>query len=295
MNAADILTFFSTSSRSENDAANNIRENILKIILHPPKEFMNHVEYGSHWHKVTQAWNETLQKIAQDTQIPSYTVIKSISRGGRKYHYDMDVMYYNGSDCVANRKIEFKNGGTTINDLPQFLSLQAKINLFPETYDTFYYKQYLDSYLACDTGITETKPSLTDYLKRVTSTKYTISPFFSQLKERELIHQSEKNKVVNSSITEYLTRYHTELNITAFSEKIKETQKDKIFVLWEKGQFHLDKMEEQEMTHMSFHAIKNGNVLEVDSGKTRYGLLLRWRNHKGILNPAWQISMKRLL
>lgn len=295
MNVADILTFFSTSSRSENDASNKIRENILKIILHPPKEFMNHIEYGSHWHKVTQAWNETLKKIAKDTHIPPYTVIKSISRGGRKYHYDVDVMYYNGSDCVANRKIEFKNGGTTINDLSQFLSLQAKINLFPETYDTFYYKQYLDSYLACDTGITEKKPSLTDYLKRVTSKNYAISPFFAQLKERELIHQPEKNQVVNTSITDYLTRFHTELNIKAFSEKIKETQKDKIFVLWDKEQFHVDKMEEQEMSHMSFHAIKNGNVLEVDSCKTRYGLLLRWRNHKGILNPAWQISMKRLL
>ena len=44
---------------------------------------------------------------------------------------------------------------------------------------------------------------------------------------------------------------------------------------------------------MTFHGIRNGNVIEVQSGPTLYRLLLRWRNHKGILNPAWQISMKR--
>ena len=37
-----------------------------------------------------------------------------------------------------------------------------------------------------------------------------------------------------------------------------------------------------------------GNVIEVKSGLSIYNLLLRWRNHKGILNPAWQIS-KRII
>jgi hypothetical protein len=79
----------------------------------------------------------------------------------------------------------------------------------------------------------------------------------------------------------------------AFSEKVKATQTDKIYLLWSNGTFHIDKVREQEMTEMMFHSIKNGNILELKSGQTIYGLLLRWRNHKGILNPAWQISMKR--
>lgn len=48
------------------------------------------------------------------------------------------------------------------------------------------------------------------------------------------------------------------------------------------------------MADMIFHCIKNGNILELKTSNNIYRLLLRWRNHKGILNPAWQISMKRL-
>jgi hypothetical protein len=204
-------------------------------------------------------------------------------------------MYYNETTLVANRKIEFKNGGSNIGDLPQFLSLQAKIGLFTETYDKFWYENYLDKYIGCDISITEAKPSLQLYLKNVTSTKYTITPFFAQLKARELFFQKEKNEVVNASITDYLTRYGKELDIKSFSEKVKATQTEKIYLLWCNGKFCSDKLSEAEMSDMTYHSIKNGNVLEVKSGNTIYGLLLRWRNHKGILNPAWQISMKRQL
>jgi hypothetical protein len=141
-------------------------------------------------------------------------------------------------------------------------------------------------------------------LKKVTSTVYAITPFFAQLKSRELFFQKEKNEVVNASIADYLATYGHTINREAFSEKVKATQTDKIYLLWSNGTFHIDKVSEQEMTEMTFHSIKNGNILELKSGRkgsqnesqpfgTIYGLLLRWRNHKGILNPAWQISMKR--
>jgi hypothetical protein len=168
--------------------------------------------------------------------------------------------------------------GSNIGDLPQFLSLQAKIGLFTETYDKFWYENYLDKYIACDSSITEAKPSLQHYLKNVTSTKYTITPFFAQLKTRELFFQKEKNEVVNASITDYLTKYGKELDIKSFSEKVKATQSEKIYLLWCNGKFSSDKLSEAEMSDITYHSIKNGNVLEVKSGNTIYGLLLRWRN-----------------
>jgi hypothetical protein len=130
-------------------------------------------------------------------------------------------------------------------------------------------------------------------LKNVTSTKYTITPFFAQLKIRESFFQKEKNAVVNESITDYLTKHGKDIDIKSFSEKVKTTQTDKIYLLWCNGEFCIDKLSVSEMSDMTYHSIRNGNVLEVKSGNTIYGLLLRWRNHKGILNPAWQISMKR--
>jgi hypothetical protein len=217
-------------------------------------------------------------------------------RGGRGYNYDADISYYNGDVVVGSAMIEFKNGGTNIDGLPQFLSLQAKAALFggAETYDVFYYKNYLDKYLAVDSGLTEAKPNLDLYLNQVTKTAYGVSPWFAQLKARELINQSEKNAVVNASITEYLTCHGPSIDITAFAQKIRATQTGKIYLLWSNGSFYIDKLATDEMTGIVYKGIKNGNVLELQSGGgVIYGLLLRWRNHKGILNPAWQISMKR--
>jgi len=293
MSVSDIETFFSKSTRNDNDSTNKIRENVLKLICDPPKEYLDNEEFGKYWRLVQEEWNDALKKIAEETAIPTYTSTKIKMRGGRGFNYDADVMYYNGSTLVANRKIEFKNGGSCIGDQPQFLSLQAKIGLFAETYDNFWYENYLDKYIACDSSITEPKPSLAVYLKNVTSTKYTITPFFAQLKARELFFQKEKNAVVNASITDYLTKHGKTLDIKSFSEKVKATQTEKIYLLWCDGKFCSDKLSDEEMTNMKYHSIKNGNVLEVKAGNTIYGLLLRWRNHKGILNPAWQISMKR--
>jgi hypothetical protein len=295
MSISDISTFFTTSTRSENDAANKIREKVLEVISNPPKEYLESPEFGTSWRTVHDAWKDALTRLAEATHVPVYTSTEVKIRGGRTFNYDADVMYYNGADLVGNRKIEFKNGGSNIGELPQFLSLQAKIPLFAETYDKFWYENYLDKYLACDTSITQPKPTLDAYLKSVTSTVYSITPFFSQLKGRELFFQKEKNAVVNTSITDYLTRHGHTIDIAAFSEKVRATQMDKTYLLWCKGHFCLDKLSETEMSGMAFHSIKNGNVLELKAGNTIYGLLLRWRNHKGILNPAWQISMKRLV
>lgn len=292
---SDISTFFNISTRNANDATNKIRESILEIISDPPENYFKDEEFGNYWRILYNEWNSILKKIADDTNISTYTHTKNIIKAGRMFNYDMDVIYYNNSTIVANRKIEFKNGGTNISELPQFLSLQTKIELFQETYDKFYYENYLDKYMMCDSGITEEKPSLQDYLKKVTSTNYSITPFFNQLKTRELFFQKEKNEVVNNSIKDYLTTYGMDMNIKMFSEKVRATQIDKIYLLWSNQKFYLDKLSEVEMSDMSFHSIRNGNIIELKSGTTKYGLLLRWRNHKGILNPAWQISMKRNL
>jgi hypothetical protein len=287
---SDITTFFTISSRNKNDATNKIREKILKVICDPPKEYLESEEFGESWRKVYNAWNDILKEVALEKD---YTSTKIKVKGGRNSYYDADVSYYKGDTLITTIKVEFKNGCSKIDNLPQILSLQAKIDLFPETYDTFWYKNYLDRYLACDDSITESKPSFEDYQKHVTKIKYSVTPFFEQLKNKENNHKKEKNTVVNTSITDYITKHGSTINIPLFREKIKATQTDKIYLLWCNGRFHYDKISEPEM-NMSFHSIRNGNILELKAGNTIYSMLLRWRNHKGILNPAWQISMKRI-
>jgi hypothetical protein len=111
-----------------------------------------------------------------------------------------------------------------------------------------------------------------------------------------IVSNSEGNGFIAAmSITDYLTQYGNTINIEYFTEKVRTTQSDKIYILWHNGKFYIDKIHDNEMSGIYFHSIKNGNVIELkSSSNTTYSLLLRWRNHKGILNPAWQISMKRI-
>ena len=39
--------------------------------------------------------------------------------------------------------------------------------------------------------------------------------------------------------------------------------------------------------------VKNQNTIVVNSNKFSYHILLRWKNKKGVLYPAWQISIKK--
>ena len=136
--ASEITTFFKTSTRAGNDAANKIRERVLASLSKPPAILLAHPVYGSQWRQVYEAWVLAMGRIAASSGIPEYDSLDSKSKGGRGAHYDLEVFFKKDGKVLASRKIEFKNGGSGITELPQFLSLQAKAPLFSVTYDAFY-------------------------------------------------------------------------------------------------------------------------------------------------------------
>lgn len=287
VNKSDITTFFATSSRNDNDAANKKRENALASLLTVPADYLADPTHGPQWRAVRDDWIRVLKAFTPDPVTEATTKLM----GGRKYNYDIDLTIKNS----ANRhKLEFKYGGTKITELPQFLSLQAKAPLFPVTFPEFYYEKYIDQYIAADAGlVTVSKPPLAQYLDMVTKVNYDVSPFFALLKEREDVNKAQKDKIVNDGITDYLNLYGSKIDAAAFTEKVKETQRDKVYMLWSDGKFNVDQLETENL-NFEFYQIRNGNLLEVKSGNLVCSMLLRWRNHKGVLNPAWQISLKRI-
>jgi len=287
VNKSDITTFFSTSSRNDNDAANKKRENALASLLTVPADYLADPTHGHQWRTVRDDWVRVLKAFTPDPETEAITKLM----GGRKYNYDIDLAIKNSD---THHKLEFKYGGTKITELPQFLSLQAKVPLFPLTFPEFYYEKYIDQYLAADEGLSvASKPPLAEYLEMVTKVNYDVSPFFAQLKERENVNKAQKDKIVNDGITDYLNLYGRQIDAAAFTEKVKETQRDKVYMLWSDGKFNVDQLETDSL-NFEFYQIRNGNLLEVKSGNLVCSMLLRWRNHKGVLNPAWQISLKRI-
>ena len=292
MNIADIEYFFKKSSREENDAANKIRETVLKNISLIPSSFLEDEIFGFKWTTLSNAWQKALEDVAKRSEIQDYDTIQINHMGGRLFNHDYNAVYLKGTTPVKEAILEFKVGGQTIADSPQFLSLQAKYPFFEFTYDRFWYEQYLDKYIACDPGITEEKPSQDLYMKLVTNVKYEVHPFFQQLKERETVAKSEKAKVVNTSIEEYLSTYGMSMMVSVFEKKVKQSQTEKNYLLWCQNKFCIDGLSLEEMNEMKISRITK-NTIEITSAGTLYKLLLRWRNHKGILNPAWQIRLKR--
>jgi hypothetical protein len=315
----DIATFFHTSTRDQNDASNKVRELVLTLLPSPPTHFLAHETYGAQWTQVSSEWNKIMTKIAPpttdatdatDPTTPNYKT-KVDLKAGRNFNYDADITFLHRETgaTVAKRKVEFKYNATCINELIQILSLKARDKLFPEsvpTYDAFYYANYLDKYIAIDTTGHDPndaelpkppKPPLEEYLKMVTKVDTKGLPFFAQLKEREsLFFKKEKSAIVDESITQYLALFGSHIDVNAFTTELVARETDKHYTLWKNEQFHYDTITKEEMSDIKFHSIKNGNTIVLQSAarpSTTYHLLLRWKNHKGILNPAWQIKMLR--
>jgi hypothetical protein len=312
---SDILTFFESYKKSDNDCANKIREKVIKELDNPPKHYFENATYGEKWTHLHNRYMDALKSLARGIE---YTSIQTKRMAGRQNNYDFDLMYYNDGVLVNTLKIEFKSGCSKISKLPQILTVSTKTcDFMPYSYEKFWYdERYLDRYIACDPEITEEKPSPEEYYKKISSTTTNPTPFFGQLykcdykKCDELCCKyncknekcqsnkkckNEKSKIVNESIAAYLAKYGKDIYIDVIKEKLKHSQADKIFLMWSNKtqDFSIDKFLESEFTNIRYYSIKNGNVIQLQAGTTMYDLLVRWKNRKGILNPAWQISMKR--
>lgn len=290
MNVSHVQMFFQKSTRSDNDSTNKIRERVLLNLYTLPRSYLVHPTYGENWKKLYQSWRQCLETMATQTGVPDYTSIDFVLKAGMRNHYDIEVIYRGDEDHI--RKVEFKYGATQIAKLPQILSLFANYPLFEETYDTFWYDRYLDQYMACDPGITVSKPARDLYLKEVMNFQNKTKPFFDKLRTRENFFKAEKKKVVDDSIAEFLAAYGSEVNLVALADKMV-SQGDKNYILCTNGTFYLERVA-HETVPMVYHGIKNRNTLQVTRGTILYNMLLRWRNRKGILVPAWQIGLKDL-
>lgn len=274
MNPSSILVFFNPSVRATNDATNHLREIILETILTSPH--IDDPDYGIRWRQVRDSWSIALQRITTSV----YDRVHVTRKGGRKHNHDFTVEFYQDDRLVDTQQVEFKFG-KSMKTLPQFLSMYSHFQMFPSTYAAFYYEHYLDHYLSY-VGIE--KPPLPEYLDHVYSTK-SEHPFFSTLKEREVEHKKVKSDIVNDSIQAYLQTNATQIILPVLYEKLQSSQQ-KTFLLWDETKFTAHRLTFDPLEYKGF----TKNTILITSGVYTLKLLLRWKNHKGILGPAWQIK-----
>ena len=282
-----IELFYKVGKKCDNDCNNKCREEILEHILTVPEEYVNDAQYGEKWREVQNGWQYVLKGLCSDL----FDTINILKMAGRGNNYDYCVNYYNNEQLVNKRCIEFKYNSSSLEKIPQFLQLYENCGFIKKSYAEFYYEEYLLSHIEYISDLEILDKEL--YLKLIKGTKYNCNPFFSILKDVELDKTSKSaiNKVVNNSIRDYLTKYAKEIDLELLQKRLSDSQKEKVFVMWKSGKFTTDKISIGNI--LEYKEIKNNNTIVVDDieQKQEYHLLLRWKNHKGVLNPAWQISL----
>jgi len=289
------------SGRGSNDKHNKLREEILKLIHSESiRSFLTDETYGAAWAKLQEQFVRKVHEIGHKLGYHDYSNFKTVLRGGRKCNWDIDCIY-TWEDRTKTEHIEFKYGGMSIDSVSQYFNAAANKPFHTRMYADFMYDNYMNT-LCTLVGIPESeKPTKDLYLKHIHKNTSRLA-FFQRLKDMEepedateRPNYSAKSDLVKQSIRDYLVCMKDTTNLAAIAEEIQRSQTAKHFLLYSNGDFHYDCFESAELCLKRVVGIKGGNTLVLQSEKptTYHMMLLRWKNHLGVLYPAWQISMRR--
>ncbi len=294
-------------TKDKNDYNNKIREYLICCIINN--------QIPESWYKYHYKWN--LIKIQLDIFLKklinnlTYKSIECVCKGGRNFNYDFDIIFTLEDNSELIKKIEFKFGCDKIDKYPQFLSLSTKDNCL---YADYFYDNFVDNISRLyNLDYIEKK----NYIKNIYGINYNNNNWFKFLYEKdkyiekiskenvnlnnevkEFVSKNEEfNKLVELSINNFIMIYSYNLNFEDLTNKFLKTQKDKEYMCY-KGDFYYDYIDKKELSIKKISGFKgskkykNTIVLETYCD-TKIYMFLRWKNHYGILNPAWQISIKR--
>ena len=297
--------------RDNNDANNKMREILIDSIIN--NKVPSQYYYSIVWNNMRQrlmTYISSLFPLVPEEHIPSVTY-ECKTMAGRTYNYDFLItQHISATSETTQRKVEFKFNARRVEDCPQFLSLSTK----QKTYDSeitdaeYFYDAYVDR-LTQMYGLPPIDRET--YLKHVHQTSYDRHPWFKKIYAMEDTHIQEKKRLVDESIHNYLVEYYLPnllFSMDYLKSKIMNTQSRKTYMIYfpQTKTFLKDEITENELNidyeNVSIKEGKNNNIhtvvfhtsrVEGSPRTTEIRMLLRWRNHAGILNPAWQISIRR--
>ena len=217
--------------------------------------------------------------------------VRAVKRGGRRYNWDFDLII--GDKTI---KVEFKYGATSVESLPEFYNPAANKDFHQgEFFANFFYNDRLAQ--ACAIYGVPLDMTEKEYFAKVhgTSKKFLFAALYEAEKNGTEQQKADKKLLADQSIAAWLEQVKDKTDISAITQSFKDSQEGKHFMLYKDGQFYSDKIHPEELIITSVVTVRRGKYLVLQSAKagTTHEMLLRWKNHAGILYPAWQISMKR--
>jgi len=272
------------NTKDNNDKNNKIREQIIYAVIN------NYIP--DEWYK-DKNWRN-LQKVFM-TYVSEfenfYKNVNCIIKGGRSNNSDFMFIYTLDDDSVKEHVVEFKFNTISAMKCPQILSLASN--------ECNYAELFYDKYLPKITrlyGINHLLPDKETYLRNVYQADYKKLEIFQYLYDNENKNIRAKESIVNKSIHDFLLT-EPEISYEYFENKLRN-QSEKNFLCYYKGAIYRDKIKPKEL-QITSHRLKSpikgyyNTIILYTQTNTELHMLLRWKNHKGILFPAWQISIYR--
>lgn len=272
------IDYFNKSNRENNDKFNKKREDIIFAIITKkiPNEFYTE---SKKWNKIKKGIDKFISKLCKKHDI-KYKDIQSIDckyRGGRNYHYDFELTIKNNTF-----PIEFK-----FNNSPQFVSPGKPSRFLNREFEPWFYDNYL--YKIAEYGNLQ-MPLKDEYCARVHSDKVEcLKEFVSKYK-----NDKDFNKYCRKIAAEGIKKFIelTEIYSEKLSRYLLETQKNKIYMLYDGNTFNYETVDE------SLYKIKKlikkeptNYIYETERGM-KLKITLRFKNGCGLQYPAFQITRK---
>ena len=297
---SDIGLFYSHQVKSCNDECNKTREYIIKTLSNGNPYPNNH-----QWIKLYDKYNLFIDKlknqISKYASQPVYSY-KIKTKGGRRYHYDFIIMFYNSvNTLIKEYKIEFKNNAINVNDCPQYVSPMKLSKYFEcdKTYEELFYDEYLPSICS---KVNQNIPDKMVYCKQIhgNNPKCMVSfkeAYYKGAKqsskytglEEDIQNYNFMNEKSRESIKKFLEG--SKLKILEMNKYLIDTQKDKKYMLWGNNEFHYQEVDPDDYTIDKILRIKKNNtVVCLTKSNKEMNILLRWKKGNGVAFPALQIS-----
>ena len=284
------INAFVISDKKYNDKNNKTRENIIGAIINN-KIPIEYYKYSRRWNNLKKNIESYIYDLIGYNNINNIVLIH---RGGRKYNYDFTIIVNN-----IEYNVELKFNAENIDDTPQIVSPVKTSKYLSRSYEEYYYDNYLPKLISPNNI---KYPNRSQYITEIHGNKPKCMEYFQNIYyqgcSKSSKYTGDKNSIEFYNLSNSIDKISrenfiniTELNINALSTYLKETQKNKIYMLYKNNKFHkqIVNINDYELVRYEKYPEKFKYVAYSASGK-QIDILLRWKNGNGIAFPAFQIS-----
>ena len=284
------INAFVISDKKYNDKNNKTRENIIGAIINN-KIPIEYYKYSRRWNNLKKNIESYIYDLIGYNNINNIVLIH---RGGRKYNYDFSIIVNN-----IEYNVELKFNAENIDDTPQIVSPVKTSKYLSRSYEEYYYDNYLPKLISPNNI---KYPNRSQYITEIHGNKPKCMEYFQNIYyqgcSKSSKYTGDKNSIEFYNLSNSIDKISrenfiniTELNINALSAYLKETQKNKIYMLYKYNKFHkqIVNINDYELVRYEKYPEKFKYVAYSASGK-QIDILLRWKNGNGIAFPAFQIS-----